>query len=229
MEFIQYVEEWNNVSIALRLILATFFGGMIGLERSAQKHNTGTRTFALVCLGGALAVMVNLYLGKFSGCTADVGRIPAQVVSGIGFLGAGSILVTGRNQIKGLTTAASVWVTAIMGMALGAGFIWASCLCFVLIFISNKLLQKVSHHGEDYNRLMSLYFEVEKTKGIQKLRRDLTEKGYKITSMNKTKQKPLNVTDVVVLVELDLLRKQSHREILDYLSGLDYVDYLEEV
>lgn len=231
MEWLQYIQEWNSVSIILRLVLSTFFGALIGLERSAQKHSTGTRTFALVCLGSSLATMMNLYLvimdnGIFS---ADVSRIPAAVVSGIGFLGAGSILVTGRNQIKGITTAASLWVTAIMGMAIGAGFILASCVCFALVLLANTLLIKVSHHVEANNRWITLYLEVDQSKGIQKLRKEFHECGYRILSMNKTKQKPLNENDVVITVDLDLGRKINHQDIIERLNNLEYINYSEEV
>jgi putative Mg2+ transporter-C (MgtC) family protein len=229
MGVIQYIESWNNVSIVLRLFLATFFGGLIGLERSVQKHSTGIRTFALVSLGAALAVMINLYLGRLEGVTADAGRIPAQVVNGIGFLGAGSILVTGRNQIKGLTTAASLWATAMMGMALGAGFILAAGTSFILILLANKVLQYVSHHVEEYNKFMSLYFEVDKDQGIIRLRDELQAMGYQIISINKTKQKPLNATDVVVMIDLNLEKKQSHREVMNQLSSLSYINYIEEI
>lgn len=231
MEFINYLGEWNTFSIIIRLFLATLFGALIGLERSAQKRSTGTRTFALVCLGSALATMMNIYLvsinnGAFS---ADVSRIPAAVVSGIGFLGAGSILVTGHNQIKGLTTAASLWVTSIMGIALGAGFIIPSCVCFLLILMANTILQKATHYFEEHNKLISICIEVDSSKGINKLRKELLESGYQILSITKSKQKPLNENDVVIVVDFNLGKKQSHQEILEYLNSLEYVSYLEEI
>lgn len=231
MDFFHYIEKWNSFSICLRLVLSTVFGALIGLERSAQKHSTGTRTFALVCLGSSLATMMNIYLVTMDPdvFSADISRIPAAVVSGIGFLGAGSILVTGRNQIKGLTTAASLWVTAIMGIALGAGFILASCVCFVLVLVANTFLLKISHHVEENNRLLTLYLEVDRNKGIQKLRKQFVEDQYRIISMNKTKQKPLNENDVVVVVELDLGKKMDHYEILNKLNALEYINYLEEM
>lgn len=231
MDFIHYISEWNSTSIIVRLVLSTLFGSLIGLERSAQKHSTGTRTFALVCLGSALATMMNIYLVTMNGhsFSADVSRIPAAVVSGIGFLGAGSILVTGHNQIRGLTTAASLWVTAIMGIALGAGFISTSCICFLLILLANTVLLKASKFFEDHTKLISLYIELDNSKGIQKLRKQLIEDGYHILSITKSKQKPLNDTDVVIVVELDLGKKQGHRYVLNQLYALDYINYLEEI
>ena len=120
-----FFEELNMASVAVRLILATLLGSFVGMERAHKRYAAGIRTFALVCLGSALATMIGLYLGEISALGADVGRIPAQILCGIGFLGAGTIIVTERKQVKGLTTAAGLWVTATMGMAIGAGFVFA--------------------------------------------------------------------------------------------------------
>lgn len=228
---IEYIESWNTVSIVIRLLLAMLFGALIGLERSSQKQNTGMRTFALVSLGSALATMLNVYLVNMDGgvYSADISRIPAAVVSGIGFLGAGSILITGQNKIKGLTTAASLWVTAIMGMALGAGFIVASGVCFVLVLISNTILHKVSRYVEENSKLMSVSVEVDKVKGVTKLRKELDLMDYKVVSITKTKQKSLIETNVVVVVELDLGHQMNHREVVEKLGNLDFINYIEEV
>ncbi len=98
-----YLQGWSDLAICCRLIIATFLGSLIGWERISKRHNAGIRTFALVSLGAAVSTALNIKLGYIPGLEADVSRIPAGVISGIGFLGAGSILVTGRNQIKGLT------------------------------------------------------------------------------------------------------------------------------
>ena len=118
---IDYLQGMNDGAVAIRLVLATLCGSLIGWERVVRRHSAGIRTFALVSLGSAVATALNLYLAILPNMGADVSRIPAGVVSGIGFLGAGTIIVTGRNQIKGLTTAASLWVASCMGMAFGAG------------------------------------------------------------------------------------------------------------
>ena len=120
---LEYLQGWSDLAICCRLIIATFLGSLIGWERISKRHNAGIRTFALVSLGAAVSTALNIKLGYIPGLEADVSRIPAGVISGIGFLGAGSILVTGRNQIKGLTTAASLWVCAAMGLVIGAGYL----------------------------------------------------------------------------------------------------------
>ena len=139
------------------------------------------------------------------------------------------ILVTGRNQIKGLTTAASLWVTSIMGMAIGGGFLEMGTICFVLIMISNRVLQYFSQRVEEHNRYLSVYLEVEKVKGVVRLRKFLTESGYSLLSMNKTKEKTLQPSDVAIAVELDLKGQVGHQVVIEKLNNLEYVNYLEEI
>ena len=228
-EVINFLDGFSTSAVGIRLIIATLFGSLVGWERVTKKHNAGIKTFALVSLGSAVATILNIYLASMENQSADISRIPAGVVSGIGFLGAGMILVTGRNQIKGLTTAASLWVTSIMGMAIGGGFLEMGTICFVLIMISNRVLQYFSQRVEEHNRYLSVYLEVEKVKGVVRLRKFLTESGYSLLSMNKTKEKTLQPSDVAIAVELDLKGQVGHQGVIEKLNNLEYVNYLEEI
>ena len=105
---LQYLEQFNLLSVFVRLALSTVLGGLIGLERGSHGQPAGLRTFALVCLGATIAMITDEYLVVTYG-TGDPARLAAQVISGIGFLGVGTIIVTGKNYVKGLTTAASLW------------------------------------------------------------------------------------------------------------------------
>ena len=231
MEWISFLEGTSELAIALRLTIATFFGSMIGLERVTKNHYhyVGIRTFALVSLGSAVATALNIKLALIGNFEADVSRIPAAVVSGIGFLGAGMIMVTGKNKIKGLTTAASLWVTATMGMALGGGFLRMGTVCFILIMIANRVLQRFSQTVEKHNRFFNVYLEVEKAKGVMKLRKFLSESGYVLLSMTKVKEKTLQSSDVAIALELDLRSQADHQQVLQKLNELEYVNYLEEI
>ena len=226
---ISYLQSMEDAAVVFRLLLATICGSLIGWERVVRRHSAGIRTFALVSLGSAVATVLNLYLANLAGLDADVSRIPAGVVSGIGFLGAGTIIVTGRNQIKGLTTAASLWVASCMGMAFGAGYLVVGISCFALVMIANLVLMKLSMQIEEYSRYVSIYIEVEESNGIKKLRKKFGEMGYHINSMNKTKDKTLLGTDTAVMVELDFGSKHAHQKLLDELNNLDFVSYVEEV
>ena len=131
---LEYLRGANLAATAFRLFLAMLFGGIIGLERGRRRRPAGFRTHILVCMGAALAMNISQYVAVTLGQTTDVSRLGAQVINGIGFLGAGTILVTGRQQVKGLTTAAGLWASACTGLAVGAGFYECVLIAFAMIF-----------------------------------------------------------------------------------------------
>ncbi len=225
----EFLESTNDIAVALRLILATLFGSLIGWERLVKRHSAGIKTFALVSLGAAVAAALNLYLAELPGVNSDVARIPQGVVSGIGFLGAGTIIVTGRKQIKGLTTAASLWVSCCMGMAIGAGYIVVGVVCFLLIMLANLVLMHVSEVVEDTSRYLSIYVEVNKDGGVKALSVWLREQGYEISSMTKNKEKTLQASDVALSIDVIFDKKHSHKEIIKLIGDLEYVSYVEEI
>lgn len=136
----------TDIDIALRLLLSLLLGGLIGLERESHKRPAGFRTHILVCMGSTLVMLISIYgfdeLVRATGMTRDPARLAAQVVSGIGFLGAGTILREGPT-VKGLTTAASLWVVAGIGLAVGVGFYFAAGLTTILAVLTLVILDKV--------------------------------------------------------------------------------------
>lgn len=226
---LEFLESSNDIAVGIRLIIATFFGSLIGWERIVKRHSAGIKTFALVSLGSAVATALNIYLAQIPDLDADVSRIPAGVVSGIGFLGAGTILVTGRQQIKGLTTAASLWVTSCMGMAIGGGYLIIGIICFALVMIANVILLHLSQRVEDNSKYMSVYAEVNKAKGVNKLIQVLSDEKCKISSMTKSKEKTLQSSDAAIIVDIDFDRRRSHKEIIDILNAQEFVNYVEEI
>ena len=159
-EFIDYMHSFNTVTIIVRLVLAMIIGGVIGLERGKQGRAAGMRTHILVCIGAALTVMIGFHLYNTLGMTTDPMRIAAQVISGIGFLGAGTIFIKGRFQIIGLTTAAGLWATAAIGLALGAGFYSGAIITFVFIVLSVTIFHRLEYKiTKRYNRF-GIYVEI---------------------------------------------------------------------
>lgn len=224
-----YIEEFNMVSITIRLILSVFLGGIIGMERATKRSAAGLRTFALVSLGSSLAMITNQYLLVTSGITGDPSRMAAQVISGIGFLGVGTIIVTGRNHVKGLTTAASLWTTATMGIAIGSGFIYGGLVTFILIMVSVRLLLFISKRQEDFNRIITMYVEIDKENGFDGFMNYLKDQDYVLRSIEKKKQKALLDKDFVVITEFDLKNRRSHQEIVEEVRHIDGVHYVEEL
>ncbi|MDQ1911871.1 MgtC/SapB family protein [Paenibacillus sp. GD4] len=134
------MDPWtiDTLHITMRLIMAVALGGLIGFERETSSHAAGFRTHILVCLGSTLIMLLSMYgfsaFAYLDNVRLDPARLAAQVISGIGFLGAGTIMFTGKS-ITGLTTAASLWVVAAMGLAIGAGFYYAAAVTCLLAFM----------------------------------------------------------------------------------------------
>lgn len=133
--------KWETV---FRLILAMIVGGLIGFEREIGNRPAGFRTHTLVCVGSTLVMLTSQFIfEEYSGIVnLDPARLGAQVISGIGFLGAGTILKLGP-RVRGLTTAASLWVVACLGLAIGAGYYWGAITATILVYITLILLKKV--------------------------------------------------------------------------------------
>lgn len=167
-EFIEYIEAFNEWSIVFRLVLATLIGGTIGLERSKKGRSAGMRTHILVCLGACLTALMGLYLVK-SGYTSDPARISAQVVSGIGFLGAGLILVQNKFKIAGLTTAAGLWNTAIIGISCGLGFYVGSVVCFIIAMITSILLPQIEYWFSKNDKHTMIYMEMHTNASVNRI------------------------------------------------------------
>lgn len=158
-----YLRALNGVTMLLRLLVAGVCGGVIGYSRGRLQRPAGFRTHVLVCIGAASTVIVGQYCVQSLGVEADALRIPAQVVSGIGFLGAGSILITGKyhNHITGLTTAAGLWASACMGLAAGAGYYeCAIAMCAIIYVVLVPLFQLDNSYVKTLHTLM-LYVELD--------------------------------------------------------------------
>lgn len=131
-----------NWEILLKLLLAMVFGGIIGLERGIGNRPAGFRTHTLVCMGSAVVMMTSEFLiTNYTSNPPDPARLGAQVISGIGFLGAGTILKDG-SRVRGLTTAASLWVVACIGLAIGVGFYWGALAATLFSYITLVVLKK---------------------------------------------------------------------------------------
>ena len=187
MWILEYLRELNIVSVTVRILLAIIVGGLIGIERGKQGRAAGMRTHILVCIGAALAVMIGFYAREVLGIeNSDPLRVSAQVISGIGFLGVGTILIKGRFQITGLTTAACVWATATIGLALGAGFYEGALVAFGATFLTVTLLHKLEYKLGKHQRRFGMYVEIDSSKSIRKIIEHLEEtyraSGIQVTS-----------------------------------------------
>lgn len=226
-EIMAFLRDVNIATIAIRLILAMLFGGIIGLERGKMGRAAGMRTHTLVCLGAALATMIGFFVFKHAH-TGDPLRVAAQVVSGIGFLGVGTILIKGRFQITGLTTAAGLWCAAAIGIALGAGFYEGAVITFVCAVLTVTVIHRVeSKLNKKYSRF-GIYIEICSDKHVRAAVDFLTEK-YKVTDIQVTTPRSGTTGNVGIEANVHNLDfATSPDDVSRTLEELDYVIFALE-
>lgn len=228
IEISDYLGELNIVSTFVRLALALVCGGILGMERGKKNRPAGFRTYMLVCVGAALVMLTNQYMTQLYG-SGDPGRMGAQVISGIGFLGAGTIIVTGRNRVKGLTTAAGLWADACVGLALGIGFYSGAILGCAMIFVVMSVLHRLDTRILSNTKVLDLYIEFQKMSDLGNFMSYVKEKGIKITEVEMTKSENIDEIGVAVLMTLTLEKKRPHTEIIQLLSMASGVIYIEDL
>lgn len=156
------------------MLVSLVIGIVIGIDRGAKRRGGGARTTITVCLGAAMVMLLEQYLEALYPERLDISRIAAQVISGVGFLGAGSILVSGH-QIKGLTSAASIWTCACIGLAAGIGFIDGAVILTALWLIGVHLVPYIESKVYKHSRYMTLYIEAASGREIMLISRKLKE------------------------------------------------------
>ena len=216
------------LSIFIRLSLAMLCGGVLGIERGKKNRPAGFRTYMLVCVGATLVMLTNQYLCEFYG-TGDPARLGAQVISGIGFLGAGTIIVTGRNRVKGLTTAAGLWACACVGLAIGIGFYTGAIIGCALILLVMSVLHRIDDRMTANTRILDMYMEFQKMSDLGVFMSAIKEHGMKISDIEMTKSNSTEDIGVAVLLTLKLEKKRPHTEIIELLSQMEGVRYIEEL
>ncbi len=171
-------------TVILRFVLAFILGGLIGIEREHRGRAAGLRTHILVCLGSVMTTMIGLYVTEIMGYSSDPLRVGAQVISGIGFLGAGTILVRGKSYITGLTTAAGLWTTATIGLAIGIGFYEGAVIGALITIITIVLLNRFENVVLVKRNVIRFYVEISDISKVNKIVEDVKSDDYSIKDMN---------------------------------------------
>lgn len=234
------MEEFTFVSVLLRLLLAALAGGAVGLERESKRRPAGFRTYMLTSLGAALTMLLGIYnlvmirhawLGAAAaaGAATDIGRFPAQVINGIGFLAAGTILVSTRQHVSGLTTASGLFVSAAMGIAAGAGFIICVLITIPLVLLVMVVLPKMEERIQEQSRYMNLYVQIDSAERISDVVAVLKNEGVEIFEIDVgEKNREAKQTSGIIL-DVGLPVPGRHAEIISYIGMIKGVGRVEEV
>lgn len=218
----------NIVSICVRILLSVLIGGVLGMERGRKRHPAGFRTYILVCLGSTLVMMTNQYVYQ-TFHAGDIGRLGAQVVSGIGFLGAGTIIITGRNQVRGLTTAAGLWAAACIGLAIGIGFYEGAIIGGITIFFVMSILHKLDDVMRKKSTVLQLYLEFENPVGLGAFINLAKENQLEVSDIQIIKNKNMGKKMTSVLLTVQTKENRPHAEILQILGCATSLNSIQEV
>lgn len=227
-ESLHWLTDVSNVwTILIRIFLALICAGSIGVERSRKRQAAGLRTHVIVSLGAAVVMMLSDFL-ILNNPDSDAGRLGAQVISGIGFLGAGTILITSKSRIKGLTTAAGLWSAACIGLAIGAGFYTLGILASILIVIVLQVLPTLELMFRRKTQYFELHVELDERSNLKDLVNFLRSIDVQITSIEKNPayiQSGLSVYTMVLRSQ----QKRDHDTFIETIKNLTYVNYCEEI
>lgn len=235
----EYLRQLNFASMALRIALAVIVGGLLGLERERKSSPAGFRTYMLVAIGSTMTIMLSQYLdimlstkwlaqAQAVGATHDVSRFGAQVINGVGFLGAGTIILTGRKRVKGLTTAAGLWASACLGLAIGAGFYECVGICVALILICMYAFPALETRMILRSRYMNILAELEGFDHFGIVLATLRELGITVCDVDLTKHPEDSRASLGVHLSVYLPKEINHTMLLARLSTLGGIVSIEE-
>ena len=218
----------SMMAVITRVITSIFIGGLLGLERGMKNRPAGLRTYMLVSVGACLIMMTNQYIYQFTGA-GDPMRLGAQVVSGIGFLGAGTIVVTRHNQIKGLTTAAGLWASACVGLALGIGFYEGAVAVGISVFVILTVLQRFEDSVHKKIRVLELYVELHASVSVAQFVQDLKALDLKMESIQFEPEGGFEADTRAVILTLKAKKAMDHKLLREQIRKIEGVVHLEEL
>ena len=218
----------NLLTISVRLVVALICGGIIGIERERKRRPAGFRTHILICIGAAMTTLTSQYIAFELNGVTDLARLGAQVIAGVGFIGAGTIIVTKRKNVKGLTTAAGLWASAIVGLCAGAGFIEGALLTTVIIIVAELLLARFEYFMVSNSRTVTIFVEYSDTSKLTAIVETVKENSSYIRDIEITKSNSENNTSCAIF-SIQMPRRKSHDKMINIISNLDGVVSVEEL
>ena len=210
-------------SVTTRMLLAVLCGGLIGIERAYKRRPAGFRTHILICLGAAITTLTSQFLYLNLHYYTDMARLGAQVVAGIGFIGAR------QHRVKGLTTAAGLWASAIIGLALGGGFYEGALLTSVLVLVAESFLSRLEYRILDHVPEINLYMEYTGKPCLEEVLRFLRENKVSLQDMEITRNSGSESHNACAIFSLRFSKGISVDELLTHVSQIEGVITVQEL
>jgi putative Mg2+ transporter-C (MgtC) family protein len=230
LDFLAPLREINMASVLLRLALSAVCGGVLGAERERKNRPAGFRTYMLVCVGAAMVMMTNQFV-RLLYDNSDPMRLGAQVISGIGFLGAGTILMTGKHKIKGITTAAGLWVSACCGLTIGIGFYELAILGTTLVLLIIASMQRLDRRIRKRAKYIDIYLEFHSKDRFSIFLEAMRRHEIDISDVQILKNSRLDgeSNSSIILTACSMRERLSHAQIVNLMSSIPGVEYIEEL
>ena len=216
-------------ALCLRMILAFVCGGVVGIERETKRRAAGFRTHILVCVGAAMTTLTSQYLCFELNYQADISRMGAQVIAGIGFIGAGTIIVSHRQNVKGLTTAAGLWTTAIVGLAFGGGFYEGGIATTFLILFVELVMSKVENFALKNTPELNIYVECKDRTALEQIGQTLKQCKVKVINMEIMRIAAGETINASAIFLLRLQKNIQANDIIWMINEIDGVTTAEEL
>lgn len=225
----QYLQELNHISVCVRIFLAVLCGGIIGMERGVKGRAAGFRTHILVCVGAALTMMTGQYIIIYVSAASDPARLGAQVISGIGFLGVGTIITTKTHRVRGLTTAAGLWTSACLGTAIGIGFYEAAVIGTIVVIVAMITFQRVDRYFYGRRYVRDYMLEIDGVGHVREVMSKVKDAGYQILQTTMEQEHTEYGGAVIVILTVKSSKKRPPEDFLLMIGTETGVLYAEEL
>ena len=229
LHMFDFAREMTLLAVTVRMVSAVICGGLVGIEREFKRRPAGFRTHILICLGSAVTILTNLYLYQVMHLYTDISRMGAQATAGIGFIGAGTIIVTKRKRVKGLTTAAGLWTIAIVGLVCGAGYLELAYFSTAMVLLAELVLSKFEYRFARKVEDVSLYIEYKHSICIEHIMIALKANHVKINDLEITRITGGEDHRYCAIIEVQASKKNLDEEMIRSLHAIEDVTNIEEL
>jgi putative Mg2+ transporter-C (MgtC) family protein len=214
-------------TVLLRMLMAVGCGFVIGLERTVRRRTAGLRTHILICLGAAITTLTSQYLFLGLHLYTDIARLGAQVIAGLGFIGAGTIIVTRHQRVKGLTTAAGLWTCGIIGLAIGSGFYEGAIIATGLMLFAELFLTRFEHNILDRSRDFSLYIEYDNTAALNEIITQIRQENFNLLNIEVARPNVTKKHNAFALIALRETKNARQEDLVEEVRRMEGVVSVE--
>ena len=229
LHLFDFAREMSFLGVTVRMLSAVLCGGAVGLEREFKRRPAGFRTHILICLGASITILTNLYLYQVMHLYTDIARMGAQAIAGIGFIGAGTIIVTKRRRVKGLTTAAGLWAVSIIGLICGAGYLELAYFATAMVLLAELLLSRFEYRFIRKIQDLGLYIEYNGAETIEKIMTALREEDIQAIDLEITRIPDENGHHYCAIVQIRANRTTLNERLSPRLNAVEGLIRFEEL